>query len=113
MLSPLRRPSPLSSLSQCRTYTTESISPSRSSYRRHDREHIPPHADSRRPYLASQRNQYLFVRLKDGSVVSSMPELLGAVRGLERELGRVKDFQLQRDPYDPTRFLRWFRIRDW
>ncbi|KAI0087147.1 hypothetical protein BDY19DRAFT_956379 [Irpex rosettiformis] len=110
MLSPLRRPLPHCFLQNIsRSYATEATSASTSTS-----QHIPLPADSptrkTRPYLAAQRNQYLYVRCRDDTV-STMPEFLGIIRGLERELGRMKDFQFHSDPYETTRLQRWFRIR--
>lgn len=97
MLSPLRRPLP-NRLCQniSRSYAVEAASTSTSTS---TSQHIPLPADSqtarRRPYLITQRNQYLYVSIRDNSC-TSMPAQLSILRGLERELGRIKDYELYR-----------------
>ena len=97
MLSPLRRPLPHRLCQNIsRSYAVEAASTSTSTP---TSEHIPLPADSQtahlRPFLIKQRNQYLYVRIKDANC-TSMPAQLSIIRGLERELGRIKDYELYR-----------------
>ncbi|KAI0684848.1 hypothetical protein BC835DRAFT_591305 [Cytidiella melzeri] len=102
MLSPLRRPT----LARCsrsllqKSYATESTPKSSDT---------GSQPTSPRFYSPTHRNQ-LFVRCKSDHV-HSMPEYLAMLRGVEREVGKLKDYQFNRDPYVNERYEKWFCVR--
>ncbi|KAI0343488.1 hypothetical protein BDW22DRAFT_1355934 [Trametopsis cervina] len=98
MLSLARRPT--TRLVLQKAYSTETAAQSTS--------HVRKDGAIRRA-IAAHPNQ-LFIRCRDDHV-HTMPEFLAILRAVEREFGRFKDYELNRDPYDKERMSKWFRVR--